>query len=198
MKTMATDKLTGIRIGGNVFREDRVYTNASVIRELFGGTDLGGSIGITGLQTEVDVTSKRLVFFASAKVSAGGFNPDLNVKLVFAGKAAGTKGIARDFTAKDLAAGLYAGSGLNTEVIARVDAPDNGLKLNKGFRALAKNTANFPKLVDVSSLAVAATGLFAGQVSSLLADADLSLSPRSQVVKPFGAEFGAAWWDAGL
>lgn len=195
---MATDKLTGIRIGGNVFREDRVYTNASVIRELFGGTDLGGSIGITGLQAEVDVTSKRLVFFASAKVSAGGFNPDLNVKLVFAGKAAGTKGIARDFTANDLAAGLYAGSGLNTEVIARVDAPDNGLKLNKGFRALAKNTANFPKLVDVSSLAVAATGLFAGQVSSLLADADLSLSPRSQVVKPFGTEFGAAWWNAGL
>lgn len=192
------DKLTGIRIGGSVFREDRVYRNSPVIRELFGGAGLGGSVDITGLQAEVDVNRSRLVLFATAKVSAGGFNPDLSLKLVFAGKASGKTGIARDFTASDLAAGLYAGSGLDTELIASVEPRGKGLKLNKAFRTLAKNSANFPELVDVSSVAVAATGPLASQVGSLLAGADLTLSPRTQVVGPFRTDFSGDWWSAGL
>ena len=192
------DRLTGIRIGGKVYRENRVYTDTSLLGNFLGGTPLGGSVAITGLEAELDVSRNRLVVFASAQVSAGGFNPDLSLKFVFDGKASGRTGIARDFTAKDLVAGLYAGSGLNTELLASAEPQGNGLKLNKAVKALANNADHFPKLVDVSSVAVAATGLFASQVGAALADANLSLMPRAQVVKPFGSEFTGAWWNAGL
>lgn len=192
---MAIDRLTGIRIGAAVYREGRVYTNASVIQGLLGGLGFGG-VGISGLEVEFDVSKRRLAIFLSGQVSAQGLNPDLDVKLVFAGKARGRGRVARDFITNDLGAGLYAGSGINTEVIASVET--NGLKLKKAFKTLSSNPEALLSKIDLSSLAVSATGPFSTQVSGLLGQMGLSLVSRDVAVGPFGGDFGSSWWTAGV
>lgn len=193
---MAEDTLTGIKIGSAIYQEGQIYTDASFLQGLLGGLGLGGGVGISGLEAEFDVSRNRLAIFLSGQVSAQGFNPDLDVKLVLDGKAKGKGAVAKDFKAEGLGAGLYAGAGFNTEVIASVET--KGLKLKKAFETLSKDPEKLLKKVDISTLAVAAEGGYAGQVAGLLGQIGVSLVPRADAVGPFGADFSGSWWNGGI
>ncbi len=189
---MATDKLTGIKIGKTVYQEGKTYRDTSALSGL-----LGGQASLDDFEAEFDVRKKQLAIFISSDVEGMGASASVDLKLVFDGKAKGKGKVAKDFKVKELGAGVYAGGMADTEVIATVKTKKVGLR--KAFKSLGGNPEKqLAKKVKLGTLDVYAGGSFAPQVSSLLGDQGIGLTSRSSAVAPFAADFQGSWWNAGL
>jgi hypothetical protein len=191
-KAMTTDTLTGIKIGGTIYQEGVTYTDTSALSGL-----LGGQVDVDNFEAEFDVSKKKLAILISSDVAGMGASASVDLKLVFAGKAERKGTLAKDFKVKKLGAGAYAGGLADTEVIANAKTTE-AIGLTKAFKALGKNPEKLLRRVNLGSLDVYAGGSFAPQIGTLLGDQGISLTDRTTAVGPFGADFMASWWTAGL
>lgn len=193
---MTTDTLTGIKIGGTIYREGVTYTDTSALSDLLGG-QLGSQVEVDNFEAEFDVSKKKLAILISSDVAGMGASASVDLKLVFAGTADRKGTLAKDFDVRKLGAGAYAGGLADTEVIANAKTT-KAIGLTKAFRTLGTNPERLLRRVDLRSLDVYAGGNFASQIGTLLGDQGISLTDRTTAVGPFGADFMASWWTAGL
>ena len=72
---MAVDNVTGIRLGGQTFREGSNYSVGSLLGGLLGG--LGLPVSVTGATAQFDITRNRITLYLSGAASALGLPPGL-------------------------------------------------------------------------------------------------------------------------
>lgn len=137
---MAVDNVTGIRLGGQTFREGSNYSVGSLLGGLLGG--LGLPVSVTGATAQFDITRNRITLYLSA--SALGLPLNVDAKILLDGKArarrAGADVTARDFKLTGIGAGAYVAGVDPTELIA--SAGVKNLKVSKAMKLIDRGRAS--------------------------------------------------------
>jgi hypothetical protein len=193
---MAIDRLTGIRIGGNIYREGVGYTDGAVLTDLLSKTSLGSLGSLSNLDARFDINKRRLSVLVSADVETMGFSIPASLKFVFKGVASGERKVAQDFIIKTVGAGIHTGGFVNTEAIATADI--GALSINRALTTLATRPVKLLKTFQAADVNAYASGALATQVSSALASLSPTFGDRNTAVGSLASSFGSDWWSSGL
>lgn len=193
---MAVDKLTGIKIGGNVYREGVGYGDTTILTDLLSRTSLSSLGTLSNFEARFDVSKRSLSVLASANAEVMGFSIPLSLKFVFKGVASGERKVAQDFKIKTIGAGLHAGGFVNTEAIASADI--GTLSINTALATLESRPAKLLRKFQAADVNAYASGALATQVSSVLTSLNPTFGDRDTAVGTLGSSFPSDWWTSGL
>lgn len=193
---MAVDRITGIRIGGNVYREGVGYGDGAILTDLLSRTSLGSLGTLSDFEARFDVSQRRLSVLASANAEIMGFSIPVSLKFVFKGVASGERKVAQDFQIKTVGAGIHAGGFVNTEAIASADI--STLSINRALATLGSRPMKLLRTFKAADVNAYTSGVLATQVSSALTSLNPTFGDRDTAVGALGSSFQSDWWTSGL
>jgi hypothetical protein len=199
LEAMATDALTGIRIGKTFYRENVVYKGGGALSDLLSKVDFG-NLTLGDFEAEIDIKPKRLSIFISSTVAS--FPSKL--KVVFAGDAIispkKTK-LANDFNINRVGAGIYADTFFGpTEAVGNTRTKP-ALSLNKAFRGLIEGLAPL-RNARLGSAQVYSMGAITPLIAPRLEELNIATTDRTTAIDPFAPAFSnqasKEWWNTGI